>query len=53
VSQNKLARLLKPLGIGPGLIGTHRLSGYRLAHFTDAFERYLTSLSPFKPLNLS
>jgi hypothetical protein len=55
ITQNKLARLLKPLGIGPHLIGwPDRLSGYRLAQFAEAFERYLAPLSPLPPFsNLS
>jgi hypothetical protein len=41
MTQNKLARLLKPLGISSELIGENRLAGYRLARFEEAFERYL------------
>jgi putative DNA primase/helicase len=41
MTQNKLARLLKPLGITSDLIGEKRLAGYRLEHFKEAFERYL------------
>ena len=41
MTQNKLARLLKPLAIGPELIGQDRLSGYKLARFEEAFARYL------------
>jgi len=51
MTQNKLARLLKPLGIRSELIGEDRLAGYRLAHFEEAFTRYLapegvSNLSP-------
>jgi hypothetical protein len=54
ITQNKLARLLKPLGIGPHLIGPDRLAGYRLAQFAEAFERYLAPLPHLPPLsNLS
>ena len=41
MTQNKLARLLKPLAIGPELVTRERISGYRLARFDEAFERYL------------
>jgi putative DNA primase/helicase len=47
ITQNKLARLLKPLGIGPGLIGNDRLHGYKQEGFAEAFERYLSPLPPF------
>jgi len=43
LTQNGLARMLKPLGIAPGLIGLKRLSGYKQAQFKEAFERYLPS----------
>jgi hypothetical protein len=42
LTANKLASLLKPLGVIPELIGPRRLSGYRREHFADAFERYLS-----------
>ena len=51
MTQNKLARLLKPLGVGPILIGSNRLAGYRMTQFADAFERYLKPLTTL--LNLS
>jgi hypothetical protein len=43
LTQNGLARMLKPLGIGPDKIGpeTKRLSGYRRHRFRDAFARFL------------
>jgi hypothetical protein len=41
MTQNKLARLLKPLAIPPELITDRRIAGYKLAHFKEAFERYL------------
>jgi putative DNA primase/helicase len=41
LTQNKLARLLKPLGIAPGLVGTDRVSGYHRWQFEEAFGRYL------------
>ena len=43
LTQNRLARMLKPLGIGPGKIGPedNRLQGYRRERFTEAFDRYL------------
>lgn len=45
LTQNSLARLLKPLGIRPGNIGPEdsRVRGYKHAQFKDAFERYLPS----------
>ena len=41
ITQNRLARLLRPLAIAPELIGSDRLSGYKLARFEEAFARYL------------
>jgi hypothetical protein len=41
MTQNKLARLLKPLAIPPELITDRRIAGYKLAHFQEAFARYL------------
>lgn len=43
LTQNRLARMLKPFGVGPDKIGPEgkRLNGYRLERFKDAFERYL------------
>jgi putative DNA primase/helicase len=43
ISQNQLARLLKPLGIGPNVIrlGSETWRGYYLSQFAEAFERYL------------
>ena len=51
MTQNKLARLLKPLAIPPELITDRRIAGYRLARFDEAFARYLgpegvSNLSP-------
>jgi len=42
-TQNRLARMLKPLGIGPGFIGPKdaRLRGYKISQFEEAFSRYL------------
>ena len=42
LTQNKLARMLKPLGIAPEPIGpkTDRVRGYVLKAFTEAFDRY-------------
>jgi putative DNA primase/helicase len=44
LTQNGLARLLKPLGIGPSNIGPEnsRARGYKREQFQDAFERYLS-----------
>jgi putative DNA primase/helicase len=43
LTQNGLARLLKPLAIAPGNVGpeSNRARGYRREQFGDAFERYL------------
>jgi hypothetical protein len=43
MTQNRLARMLMPLRIGPGYIGpeTERKRGYVREHFKEAFERYL------------
>ena len=53
LSQNKLARLLKPLTIFPELIGPRRIGGYKRARFEEAFERYLSDEGGSQPLNLS
>jgi hypothetical protein len=47
LTQNGLARKLKPFGISPKDIGpkTNRLKGYELAWFKDAFSRYLPDSS--------
>jgi putative DNA primase/helicase len=52
LSQNQLARLLKPLGIAPDNIrvGDKVPKGYRLERFTEAFERYLPALGASEPL---
>jgi putative DNA primase/helicase len=44
LTQNKLARLLKPLGIGPDRLkdGDDRARGYFLTRFDEPFKRYLT-----------
>ena len=43
LTQNKLARMLKPVGIGPENVGPKdaRARGYRREQFDEAFERYL------------
>jgi hypothetical protein len=43
LTQNRLARMLKPLGIAPGQVGPEaaRLRGYRTEQFEDAFVRFL------------
>jgi putative DNA primase/helicase len=41
LTQNRLARMLKPVGVAPENIGADRIKGYLLAAFRDAFERYL------------
>jgi len=55
IAPNDLARLLEPLGIGPGSIrleDNRVLRGYQLSHFQDAFERYLPS-SPLPQASIS
>jgi hypothetical protein len=51
LTQNKLARMLKPLGIGPDKIGPEdkRLNGYKRERFKDAFARYLPPEEASKP----
>ena len=43
LSQNRLAQMLKPLGIGPEKVGPEekRLQGYKHERFKEAFARYL------------
>jgi putative DNA primase/helicase len=51
LTPNKLARLLKPLAIGPHVvrIGDQTPSGYERHQFEEAFERYLSGQGGFKP----
>jgi putative DNA primase/helicase len=53
LTQNKLARTLKPLGIGPGMIGPEdkRGRGYRLGQFAEAFNRYLPAGNGFQTVH--
>jgi hypothetical protein len=51
LTQNSLARLLKPYKIRPGTIRVgpgeeDTAKGYKLAHFADVFPRYLPALYP-------
>jgi Protein of unknown function (DUF3631) len=41
LTQNKLARLLKPLAITVELVGKDRVRSYKRERFEEAFERYL------------
>jgi putative DNA primase/helicase len=41
ITQNKLARMLKPLGIAPENLGLGRVRGYKVEQFREAFDRYL------------
>jgi hypothetical protein len=43
MTQNRLARMLKPLGITPGNVGPEdaRVRGYERDRFKEAFDRYL------------
>jgi len=51
LTQNRLARMLKPLGIAPQKIGPEkeRVNGYVRAHFKEAFGRYLGSEGDSQP----
>ena len=51
LTQNKLARLLKPLGIVPQKvrIGTETPNGYFRHQFVEAWERFLSLEGEFKP----
>jgi hypothetical protein len=51
ISQNQLARLLKPLGIAPEVFRDEEATprGYVLEHFSDAFDRYLPSQGGLQP----
>src|SRR5262249_24991754 len=51
LTQNALARMLKPLGIGPDTIGreTKRLNGYKRDWFKDAFARFLPPQGASEP----
>jgi Protein of unknown function (DUF3631) len=51
LTQNKLARLLKPLGIVPQKvrIGTETPNGYYRHQFVEAWERFLSLEGEFKP----
>ena len=48
ISQNQLARILEPFGIAPHTIrfGAETAKGYLLKDFSDAFDRYLPSVTP-------
>jgi len=50
ITQNTLANLLKPFEISSKTIrlGTETFRGYTLDQFTDAFNRYLSSTTPFQ-----
>ena len=51
LTQNRLARMLKPLAIAPDKIGPEdkRLNGYKRERFKDAFARYLPPEEASKP----
>ena len=53
LTQNRLARLLKPLGIAPDRIGPEggQARGYFWSQFTEAFGRYLELEGASKPSN--
>jgi putative DNA primase/helicase len=51
MTQNQLARALKPLGVAPEVIreGDSTPRGYTIGQFAEAFERYLAPEGAFKP----
>jgi Protein of unknown function (DUF3631) len=49
ISQNALARLLKPIAPENVRIGIEQKKGYERAKFQDAFDRYLDPEAPFPP----
>jgi hypothetical protein len=52
LTQNGLARLLKPFGIVPAgtmRVGDRTMKGYRTSAFEDVFNRYLPCSPPFEP----
>jgi putative DNA primase/helicase len=53
LTQNRLARMLKPLGIAPDniRIGNKVPKGYRLSRFEEAFSRYLSPEGASEPLD--
>jgi hypothetical protein len=53
LTQNRLARMLKPLSIAPQHIGQDRTRGYVFDHFLDAFARYLAPEGGAQPFNRS
>jgi hypothetical protein len=55
LTQNKLARLLKPLGIKPQVvrIGTETPSGYYRHQFDEAWDRFLSPKEGFEPQHLN
>jgi hypothetical protein len=55
LTQNKLARLLKPLGVGPERVGPEdeRARGYKRERFTEAFDRYLPGQEGFQTVHPS
>jgi DNA polymerase I-like protein with 3'-5' exonuclease and polymerase domains/phage/plasmid primase-like uncharacterized protein len=48
LSQNQLARLLRPFKVKPSQLKTFNCKGYILDSFRDAFSRYLPPLPPFQ-----
>jgi hypothetical protein len=52
ITQNAIAKLLKPFGISPNQkrLGDKNHRGYELSHFDEAFEIYLSPEGPSKPL---
>ena len=55
ISQNQLARLLKPLAICPEVFRDEAKTprGYQLFQFSDAFDRYLPSAGASQPQHLN
>jgi Protein of unknown function (DUF3631) len=53
LTQNRLARMLKPLSITPQHLGQDRARGYVFDHFMDAFARYSAPEGDAQPFNRS
>jgi putative DNA primase/helicase len=50
ITPRQLAAKLRPFGVRSKLVGDARLKGFKREQFTEAFSRYLPSLSPNPPV---